>query len=738
MLLLGADFFSGMRWDNSPFPFFLKPGDYLGNYNINSHWQNPPTRSDHFYNVQPVFDGMTKRFGNFWETESKSITKWDYRIACKDKYNRQQLSPKTYYAESGCNQQTCVDFITKPCYDNIYRYDAMVCKLIENVFAHGPIGFSTFKDKIVSETAKYSAPFMSYGYHGGSSYFDISYDTAKVRVKRDETILDPNTPHIFADSHMISIDLIRDESMAYSCKACFDKDRPLYGRSVLTDAMDNDIIACRPCLAYEKVQVTTSIRNYQDCVVCDRHQIRNSDNPKQCRKCIDLNALTPMRRRKTDISGDSVCTTCQHFQYFDGNSEAGCIFLNTVTDNIKVVSKKAVLSGKDFYITDENRKEINSKFWRDNVEATSAWNLEFIPQACIPAYHIPVTTVPRLKFTAWCGHHEMVRQQQAWLQVDGSTLYVPLNSDQARTRINTSAVELCGTNALTPVLGNTEFDLACGAYKFSIIRGGFKDDCTLCGSAKFTDKCWPTYVRGLEVYDDAFFDPTNKALTPHPGTCSNCNARCDNILEADSYIDPVEYSCWWNGTGRIPGVLGANATNYAWYKPAPCTKCGIVKLTADLAKLVLACGNRVSYRRWIDDTVTSSEDATRSVPDTKICCVEAAPPASGTLCTEIPAEFQTFSQLKCRQTVDDTPPAFLPYCPPGWYVEPTCATDSPLWNPDCCVRCKPCLAGKFKLDVYKVCPGDEFFDAQDRGCTTKCLTNQYLRNDQCIKCEACE
>jgi hypothetical protein len=731
MRILGNYNEQSNKWDDTS---LLPPSS--AEWNINSHWHNPRTRTNHYYYFKPVFDAMLASFGEFNKREGKTVAKWDFTIPCTDKYNKPQSSNKVYYAESGCNQQTCVDFITKPCYDNIYRYDAMVCKLIENVFADGPIRFSTFKDKIVSETAKYSAPFMSYGHHGGSSYFDISYDTAKVQVKRDQTILDPSTPHIFADSHMISIDLIRDASMAYSCEACFDK--PLYGRSVLTDAMDNDIIACRPCLAYEKVQVTTSIRNYQDCVVCDRHQIRNSDNPKQCRKCIDLNALTPMRRRKTDTSGHSVCTTCQHFQYFDGNSEAGCIFLQTVTDNIKVVNKKAELHGKDFYITDENLKEINSKFWRDNIMPTSDWNKELVPAACIPGFHKPVTNVPRLKFTAWCGHHEMVRHQQAWLQVDGSTLYVPLNSDQARTRINTSAVELCGTNALTPVLGNTEFDLACGAYKFSIIRGGFKDDCTLCGSAQFTDKCWPTYVRGLEVYDDAFFDPTNKALTPHPGTCSNCNARCDNILQADSYIDPVNYSCWWNGTGRIPGVLGANATNYAWYKPAPCTKCGIVKLTADLAKLVLACGNRVSYRRWIDDTVTSSEDATRSVPDTKICCVEAAPPASGTLCTEIPAEFQTFSQLKCSQTVDDTPPAFLPYCPPGWYVEPTCATDSPLWNPDCCVRCKPCLAGKFKLDVYKVCPGDEFFDAQDRGCTTKCLTNQYLRNDQCIKCEACE
>ena len=119
-------------------------------------------------------------------------------------------------------------------------------------------------------------------------------------------------------------------------------------------------------------------------------------------------------------------------------------------------------------------------------------------------------------------------------------------------------------------------------------------------------------------------------------------------------------------------------------------------------------------------------------------CAEKLDNPTAKLCTETPAEFETFAQLNCRQTVDDTPPALLPYCPPFWYVDETCALASALWNPDCCVKCKACRGGLFKLDAYYDCPGDEFFDSQDRGCTTKCLTNQYLRNDRCIKCEACE
>ena len=709
----------------------LLPWGEPGEWDIRNHWVNPLTRRDHFYTFKPTFDVMTERFGNFWQLEQKTVARYDYTIPCKDNLNRQQRSTKVYSAQSGCEQKTCIDFITKPCYDNIYRYDEMVCTLILDVFKGGGISFSKFKEKIIS-LIDHRQPFMNYGLHDGSSYFDMGYDASKVQVTRDGTTLQPNVPHVFADGHTISVSLLRDANRAYSCDACFDVD--LHGRFALTDtAMANDIIACRPCLPYEKVQVTTSTRNYQDCRSCAKHQVRNPGDPAECRKCKEIDPLTPMRRT-TPL--DTVCIACQFFQYFDENTEQGCRFLPTVTDGIAVVSAKAKLSGKDYYIQDGNQREIESKSYRDKVDVSTPWNTELKPQPCRPAFVQPVTVVKQLKFTAWCGHQEMRRHDQAWLRLHGGEVYLPLNSDPARTRISTSAVELCG-GSLVQVQGNPTVDLTCaqGTYKFSIIREGFEDPCTQCLGAKFTDKCWPTYVPGLEQYDDEYFLPRNKALTPQPGTCAWCNKVCS---EADHFIDPVEYSCWWNGTGRVPGVLGSSATNFSWYKLAPCSKCDNVKLTTDKAELVLACGNRVSYRRWITDTVTGSElDATRSIPSIQICCAEALPPPA-TLCTDDPANFETFARLNCKQYVDDSPPAFIPYCPRGWYVDEACSRESALWNPDCCVKCKACRGGLFKLDAYYDCPGDEFFDSQDRGCTTKCLTNQYLRNERCIKCEACE
>jgi hypothetical protein len=625
--------------------------------------------------------------------------------------------------------------MTKPCYDNVYRYDEMVCTLIRDVFKT-TITFQTFIGKIVSET-KYQDPFMSYGRYppAGPSYFQISFDNAKVDVTKDgNTQVQPEQPAAFTLTSTILVAL----KPMLSCDGCMTMH--LHGRASPEAVLLHHIIACRACLLYERVRIGS---NFHDCLLCERHQVRHPDPLKtdECRKCREIDPLAPMRRTSPQ---DANCTACQHFQYFNGESDAGCEFLQTVADGIVVTNGKAALSGKDYYIKDEIRRELSERFYRDTITADTPWLRELVPRECSPSPYEPATLVKRLRFTAWCGHHEMLRNKQAWLQRSDTRQYVPLNRDEARTRINTSAVELCGSSnsSLTRVRGSTTADLACGLLNFSIVRGGFSDPCALCLGAKYTANCWPTYVPGLELYDDAYFLPANSALVPQPGTCENCNARCDNSLQANSYIDPVEYSCWWNGTGRTPGLLGSAATTsttFNWYKQAPCTRCTSVKLAADAAKLVLACGNRVSYRRWVPDSVTSSADnAEISIPSSRICCVEKLDDPAATICTDAPAKFETFAQLNCKQTVDDTPPALLPYCPRLWYVDEACALASALWNPDCCVKCKACRGTLFKLDAYYDCPGDEFFDSQDRGCTTKCLTNQYLRNNQCIKCEACE
>ena len=159
---------------------------------------------------------------------------------------------------------------------------------------------------------------MSYG----NSHFEIWYDNAKVQVRKDTSItVIPNQPVVFTDDSTIFVSLIRDGSMAYSCDTCFDRDLPLFGRFSLTDtAMANDIIKCRPCIAHEYIKVTASSRNYQDCVACPKHQVRNSNDRTECRKCLEIDALTPMRRAAPHPQTDAQCTTCQHFQYFDENT----------------------------------------------------------------------------------------------------------------------------------------------------------------------------------------------------------------------------------------------------------------------------------------------------------------------------------------------------------------------------------------------------------------------------------
>ena len=722
MLVKGDEDSLSERWAS----LALLPWGEEREWDIRNHWVNPLTRRDHFYTFKPTFDVMTERFGNFWQLEQKTVARYDYTIPCKDSYNRQQRSTKVYSAQSGCEQKTCIDFITKPCYDNIYRFDEMVCTLIKYHFSGNQadgMPFSVFKSKIV-QNEQQMAPFMQYGLHEGNSYFEIWYDKTKVRVRRNADLVEPNTPTVFSDAHTISVSLIRDGTIHYSCSGCLDIQ--LFGRYSAVKPMVNDITPCKACVRYEKVQ---QYSDYQDCETCDQHHIRNPDKATQCRKCIEIDRAKPMRRIQP---ADVDCTTCKLFQYFDGATPQGCEFLQTVMDNIQVVDRKAKLSGMDFYIKDEIRKEIPAQKYRENVIENASWYTELMLGSCTFSSQ-DTSVVKRLDFQSWCGHQEMVRHQQAFMQLVGSTWYMPLNNDAGRTRSNTTVVDFCGSNSLTRVQGSRTVDLECGQHKFSIIREGFKDPCTLCLGAKYTMNCWPTYAPGLELYDDKYFLPSNKALTPQPGECAWCNKVCS---EAGHYIAPVEYSCWWNGTGRTPGVLGSTPTNFSWYKLAPCKACENVQLTPDSASLVLTCGNRVSYRRWLPDDVSdSAKTPLRSIPSIQVCCAE---PLTVRQCTDNELEFQTFAQQNCRQSIDDTPPVTLPYCPPGWYVDPACAQDNALWQPDCCVKCKSCRGGRFKTDAYYDCPGHEYFDSQDRGCTTSCLTNQYLRNERCIKCEACE
>ncbi len=688
-----------------------------------TYWESPPYTPYHEYyrHDYDKYNNLVKAVRpDFYKTNKGEVKKFKYNFQCVNG-NAGGPSGDALYYHSGCKSVQCIDFMTKPCYDNVYRYDEMVCNLISYVFKT-TITFQKFIEQIVPET-KYREPFMSYGRHpsNGPSYFQISFDNTKIDVTKDGiTPVYPNQPTAFTHTSTILVSL----KPLMSCNGCVNI--PLHGRTTEVIPMANEIMQCRPCVLYEK---TAIIYTYQDCVSCDAHHVRNPDKATQCRKCGEINRTTPMRRIQP---ADAYCTTCKLFQYFDGNTPQGCEFLPTVTDNMQVIDGKVELKGMEYYIKNEIRKEIPPQKYREDIAENTSWYAELMLASCTYSSR-DASIVKRLDFRSWCGHQEMVRHQQAYVQLVGSTLYMPLNNDGGRTRSNTTVVDFCGSSELKRVQGSSTVDLECGTKKFSIIRDGFNDPCTLCIGAKYTMNCWPTYAPGLEIYDDKYFLPSNKALKPQPGECTWCNKVCE---KADHYIAPVEYSCWWNGTGRMPGVLGSIPTNFSWYKPAPCQTCENVQLTPDVANLVLACGNRVSYRRWLPDEVSdSAKTPLRSIPSIQICCVE---PLTVRQCTDNELEFQTFAQQSCRQSIDDIPPVALPYCPPGWYVEPTCAAENPLWQPDCCVKCKSCRGGKFKTDAYYDCPGYEFFDSQDRGCTTSCLTNQYLRNERCIKCEACE
>ena len=171
--------------------------------------------------------------------------------------------------------------MTKPCYDNVYRYDEMVCTLIENVFKT-TITFQKFVQDIVSET-KYQDPFMSYGRYPptGPSYFDIHFDQAKVEVRKNAAVISPGiTAFVLTDQILVALKPL------LSCNGCKDLHLLLHGRAPPPEAaLLYHIIACRACLLYERILFGVSAN---DCKLCERHQVRNPDPEKtdECRKCV--------------------------------------------------------------------------------------------------------------------------------------------------------------------------------------------------------------------------------------------------------------------------------------------------------------------------------------------------------------------------------------------------------------------------------------------------------------------
>ncbi|MBV5346243.1 MAG: hypothetical protein JZU63_12385, partial [Rhodoferax sp.] len=71
MRVVGSNNEQSNKWDDGA---LLPPSS--AEWNINSHWSNPPTRAAHFYKFKTVFDAMQDTFGQFNQKEAKTVATW--------------------------------------------------------------------------------------------------------------------------------------------------------------------------------------------------------------------------------------------------------------------------------------------------------------------------------------------------------------------------------------------------------------------------------------------------------------------------------------------------------------------------------------------------------------------------------------------------------------------------------------------------------------------------------------
>ena len=466
------------------------------------------------------------------------------------------------------------------------------------------------------------------------------------------------------------------------------------------------------------------------------------------------------------------CMSCMHVQYFDKTLKQGCIYYVSVSDFVSFGADGLPVFD---YTLDPPRDEfsetgvkpvivVRPKYYRV-LHTASTWKASSNQSAC--TYNVDEvinatvsnltnatrnTEATRLYYRQWCGHDEIIRQKNALLQkqqilpVQMNSILITLQEMKSNcigllTALKKDAKEVMPDSRIA------EFKCKNETHKFlyEIRREGQDVLCTVCPGTSYTKKCWPTYHPSMSTVDDEYFSKVNR---PSPGTCDKCVQRCD---AADHFLKTSLFSCWSNGTERISGddhgrldylqERAALHMNY-WYKEADCSTCpGLDGIAVRRPALVTRCGNKESFDIWHASDVLYVGAVAQ--PTVRVCCSLVRFNSGGIFDVKLDAWcFQTheIAKLNCESSIPDLATETVPYCPPGWWVDPDCTKvkeNVDVWTPQCCRKCLACSLGLVKTPQYEDCPGDTFYDTQTFGCKAECLSGNYLDGDTCIPCETC-
>lgn len=692
---------------------------------------------------------------------------------------------------------TCPDFVSHACFYNAYSFYGRACSWVEKT-GNG-MRFESLKDSMQDMQRQSTQntlwdEFRSYG----NGNFEVDLQGFKLQVSYDKNdgggFRSWTGSVYFENNYLIKI----APQTGYSCLGCGDLGRhPIYygvKDTKLTETDDNAYapLECRVCSTNERVPIQGLIgqvrKDWNKCEECEKHKIRDYRDPEvqsSCATCQTISRLTatesaiyPMR-----VKGTLECTACKHTQYFVGSTEAGCLWLKSISDSISGFN---AISGYPLFLgaNDEDpRDEVLDAFakiprpvgfkkyrnlkvgesWLSSTEEASCeCNVDkIVNYTAINMTNTTRNTQPqKLYYRQWCGHHEIIRHSDALLLkqqiLPSPVIFVSYVTLQLIKRDCVGQLTVLGGTTKQEMIEKRIAEFKCTnvshQFLYEIRRNGQSLQCTVCPGFLYTKQCWPTYHPSMSTVDAVYF--STDAARPSPGTCSPCSPRCAG---GHQFFDVSLFSCWSNGTTRIAGsdhgrldLVQARAsqhTNY-WYKEAVCMDCPKLDgFEADIRRpaLVARCGNKPSFETWHPDEVVYLNSEDLSVPKIRECCSvkdEAAGQSSvaPTFDQNLDAYCITKENnaaISCAGTIPDLATETQPYCPPGWYVIETCAADSAVWTPKCCSKCEPCSLGKVKTREYRECPGDTFFDTQSEGCKVDCLSGNYRDGDFCYPCENC-
>ena len=683
--------------------------DYLGT-NIAEYEQDISFPTGETPTRGKIKEGSLKTRKYEWQCKNW-VCPWDQWATGKSCWlEYSYFAAKNY--ESKCSNELCESFVTPACWTNVYAIAALPCAWQQRVKDSSATDGFVNLDQMTS--VDYAKSMQEYG--GGT--FEVAIPASMTASKRtaagDVTAMgNGKVPIAATDKLRIAL---KD---THSCALCVEAQsiRPgVWGVLATTVRKELQVVVeCKLCAAYEYV------KDYV-CTACEVHRVRAREVRSYC---VDCPKDTPMRRAGGQ---DASCRECQILDYFDGADPIGCVRLASVMNG----RTAAEIKGVDEYYSEGKPRAIMPKKYRV-VQAQTGWLDAVLESPCAYTTYA-VARATELSFRRWCGHREIVREQQALLAVgNASYLYRADNTTAGFAAIG----DVCGATLQATTSGL--FDLTCTdnrstAVSISVVRSGHPQKCAVCRGSQYTRQCWPTYLPDLASEEAAYFQSTERLSSP--GTCAQCAGQC---LLPNQYMQPAPFTCMWNGSadGRVLGVVSALPSTglWYWYKQAPCTPCLDVNLNTTHAMLHKQCGNKRTYRTW--DALQTVPQEFRSIPLTQTCC-STKKAAAEKECTE--SEHSSWIDENCKDALEleDVAPVKETYCPPGWYVDQVCAEGTPAaWAPDCCKRCGGCSGGMFRTESYVTCTGATYIDTEQNGCEQSCLSNSYKKDGNCYRCESC-